>query len=89
METMRSIIEGMEQGFDTKLRLGIESAADQLRTLGKDDSEEARKREDDVITGLQRMVKADPVKFMYSVLEILGVRGKYKSNRYGHVDDKK
>lgn len=78
------LTEGVGGGFDTKMRRAIEHSADQLKSLGKKkDDPKARKAEDDVISGLQRMVKGDPVKFLYSVLEILGVRGKYESQRYG------
>lgn len=73
--------EGVEEAveFDTRMRRAIESALDQLKTLGtRRDDPDARKAEDNVIVGLQRMVKDDPVKFLYSFLEVVGVRGKHK-----------
>ncbi len=83
--TMRKLIEKLEVaqtegvlGFDTKMRRAIESAFDQLRALSQQDDWDAREREDDVVVGLQRMIRNDPVKFLYSVMEIVGVRGKYK-----------
>jgi len=75
--------EKMEEEFDTKMRRAIESALDQLVSLKKKDDPKARKHEQDVLNGLSRMMKSDPMKFMYSMLEILGVRGKYKSKKYG------
>ena len=81
---MREILERLQGGFDTKVRRSIEHAADQLRALAKKPDESgARKHEQDVLDGLIRLAKEDPRKFVYSVLEILGVRGAYQSKRYG------
>jgi len=70
--------------FDTKMRRAIESSLDKLHSLSKrKDDDKAREYEQEALEGLKRLVKQDPVKFMYSVLEIFGVRGKYKSQKYG------
>lgn len=83
MESVGPVREAVEGGFDTKMRQGIEHSATQLHSLSKKDDPKARQHEQEVINGLMRMLKSNPEKFLYSVLEILGVRGKYKSSRYG------
>jgi len=91
---MRAILDEMKElagiedigesgGFDTKMRVSIESLFDQLRGLAKKDGEKYRKEESNTIDGLLRMMRSDPKKFLYSVLEIVGVRGKYNSSKYG------
>ena len=73
---MKELLEAME--FDTKMRRSIESSFDQLRSLGKKEDDKYRAEEQNVINGLRNMMTRDPVKFLYSLLEVVGVRGKYK-----------
>lgn len=88
MQVKDLLDEGMAGGFDTKMRRSIEHSFDSLRSLAKkDDASGARKHEQDVIDGLLRTMKSNPEKFLYSVLEIVGARVTYASNRYGAKAD--
>lgn len=84
MTTMRQAIQLCERaagfgGFDTKIRRTIEHGVEQLQALAKKKAagEDVAQDEDAVLTGLLRVQAANPRDFLYSVLEILGARGKY------------
>jgi hypothetical protein len=77
MKVKELINEG--NGFDTKMRSSIESAIVSLKSLAKKEGDAARKSEQADLDGLIRMQERDPLKFLYSFLEIVGARGKYSS----------
>lgn len=81
---MKDVIESLEMEemkihpFDTKMRYSIESSIKALKNLKKKKDYKARESEETILTGLKRMQQKDPLKFLYSFLEIVGARGSYK-----------